>query len=240
MDRGARVLVVTPDGGKLETVPWNLPAGLGISEETVVSIASDLGARFQTRVALSGDYAVYVRNAFEIKAQRKTELEKIFSRRFASCTVEQQEFSDLGDLDQPVSFSVEVAVPRFVLEAPEGLALHPEKDFFGTSAQLAGAGSLESRRFAVLVGNPRRSILRTVYELPDTLRVKSLPEPYTTKTRFGSLTVVYTEKTPRKIVVERKIEVTESRIGTAEYPEFREFATALKELEDTRVLLERS
>ena len=67
-----------------------------------------------------------------------------------------------------------------------------------------------------------------------------LPDPQTTKTRFGSLTVVYTEKTPRRIVVERKIEVTETRIGTADYPEFREFATALGQLEDTRVLLERS
>jgi hypothetical protein len=240
MDRGARVLVVTPDGGKLETVPWNVPADLEIDEETVVSIGSDLGARLRTRVAISGDYAVYVREAFEIDAQRKTDLEKIYGRRFASCTIERQEFSDLRDLGQPVSFSVEVAVPRFVLEAPEGLALHPERDFFGTSAQLASAGSLDSRHFPVLLGNPRRSVLRTVYELPETLRVKSLPAAQTMETRFGSLTIAYSESGPRTIVVERAIEVRETRVGIADYAEFREFAAALGRLEDARVLLERT
>ncbi len=240
MDRGARVLVVTPEGGQIQDVPWNKPGSLGLSEETVVSIDSDLSARFRTRVEISGDYAVYVRGAFEIEAQRKTELEKIFSRRFASCTVEGQEFSDLRSLDQPVSFSVDVVVPRFVVEAPEGLALRSEKDFFGTSSQLAAVGALEKRIFDVLVGNPRRSVLRTVYELPKDLKVKSLPDAQRRQTRFGSLSIEYTAKAPNRVVVRREIEITAARVDTGDYSEFREFASVLKQLEDARVLLERS
>ncbi len=240
MDRGADVLVVNPDGGELKEIPWNDPNRLQLIEETRVRVDEDLGAELDLRVECTGDYAVYVRRSFEIESKRKETLERWFSRKFAGSTIEAQEFSALGDLDQPVSLRASIRVPKFVVEAPEGLTLRPESDFFSSSAQLAALGGLEERRFDVLVGNPRRSSLETVYELPAGLRVKSLPEPLEKETAHGLIRVEYTADSPQRVVVRRTIEVRAARVDVAEYDVFREFTSAIGELDRKRILLERT
>lgn len=240
MDRGARVLIVKPDGGELDTVEWNRPEDFFSLEETTIEIDEDLSASYNTRLRLAGDYAVFARELFEIKARRKTELERIFSRRFAACTVEDNEFSAVDNLNTPVSFAVDLKIPRFVVESPEGLALRPEKDFFSTSAQLASLGGLEERQFDVVLGNPRRSQLKTVYHLPKGLQVKSLPKTQDMQNSFGRLHIEYRTDGEGRVIVDRTIEVTEPRVPTSSYALFREFAAALKRLDDARILLERA
>lgn len=240
MDRGAKVLVVKEDKGSVEVIPWNDPAMLSITEESVATIRPDLGANVQVRASVTGDYSVFVRNSFEIAAKRKTDLERIYGRQFASSSVESAEFSNLTSLDEAVSFAVTLSVPRFVLDAPEGLTLRAPEDFFGTGEGLSGIGSLEKRVYDVLLGAPRRSSLRTVYVLPPGLRVKSMPQPFDITSRFGRLQLSYREENPGKLVATRVIELTASRVPLADYAEFREFAASMNRLEDERIVLERS
>ncbi|HVR75173.1 MAG TPA: DUF3857 domain-containing protein, partial [Planctomycetota bacterium] len=240
MDRGAKVLVVKEDRGAIEVIPWNDPAMLSITEESVATIQPDLGANVQVRASVTGDYSVFVRNSFEIAAKRKADLERIYGRQFASSTVESAEFSNLTSLDEAVSFAVTLTVPRFVLDAPEGLTLRAPEDFFGTGESLSGIGSLEKRVYDVLLGAPRRSSLRTVYILPPGLRVKSMPQPFDITSRFGRLQLSYREENPGKLVATRVIELTASRVPLADYAEFREFAASMNRLEDERIVLERS
>ena len=240
MDRGARVLVVRDDGGELRTVPWNSPADLSIEEEVTVKLRPDLGADLEVRARCEGDYAVYLRQSFEIAAQRRTILEQAFGRRYASANVKAETFSNLANLDEPVTFSVTLDAPRFALEAPEGLALRAPEDFFGSGRSLAGIGSLESRKQDVLLSNPRRSVLRTIYEIPEGFRVKSLPRDSAIEGRFGRLQVEYRQEDPRRIVFERAIEITSPRVPLSEYASFREFAAAINRLEQDRILLEKT
>ncbi len=240
MDRGATVLVVGEEKASIQKVPWNTPAELSVTEEATVTILPDLGADLQIRAKAAGDYAVYVRQEFEIETQRRTKLEKVYGRRFASSSVKEETFSNLLDLDEPVSFSVSLAAPRFVLEAPEGLSLRAAEDFFGTAQSLGALGSLEKRTQDVLLGSPRSSSLRTVYLLPEGFKVKSLPPAHDLQSRFGRLSVAYEEDGPRKIVAHRVIEVTSPRVSVADYAEFRELAASVGRLTDEKIVLERS
>jgi len=240
MDRGAKVLVVEPERGPIQQIPWNEPAELSSSEEAVVTIQPNLDAKMQVRASASGDYAVSLRHSFEIKAQRRTRLEKIFGRRFASASVEDEHFSNLLDLDEPVSFSVSVNVPRFVVEEPEGLAVRAPEDFFGIGSDLARIGSLEERKYPVLLASPRSSSLKTTYIFPDSLKVKSVPPEHEIESRFGRLRVTYEEESPGKLVAHRLIEVTSPRVSIDEYDAFREFAASVHRLKDEKIVLERS
>jgi hypothetical protein len=240
MDRGAKVLAVRDDGGSVQEIPWNSPEELSHSEEVTIVLRDDLGAEVQVRARSRGDFGVGVRRAFEIAAQRKTTLERVYGRRYAGATVREESFSDLAKLDEPVSFSVVLDAPRFLEEAAEGLAVRASEDFFQSGEMLAGIASLEKRQWDVLLSNPRRSTLKTVYVLPDGLKVKAVPSGHDMESRFGRLKVVYDAGTPGKIVAERTIEITSSRVSVAEYEAFREFAAAVNRLKDERILLERS
>jgi hypothetical protein len=241
MDRGAKVLLVSEEGGAIREIAWNDPSGLSHSEETTVLLEEDLGARLQIRARCQGEYASAVRRGFEIEAQRKTDLEKVYGRRFAGAKVADASFSDLSNLDENVNFSVEVSVPRFLEEAPEGLAVPAPRDFFGTGGALANIGSLEERTRDVVLGSPRQSSLRTVYVLPEGFRVKSLPPDQDLQNRFGKLQVTHTfDEESRRLVVERLLALTAPRVPVADYPLFREFAASVNRLGDERILLEKS
>jgi tetratricopeptide (TPR) repeat protein len=239
MDRGAKVLVVKEEGGAIQPIPWNEPPELSLSEENEFTLRSDLGAALGVRAKARGDFAVYVRESFEIAAQRKTNLERVFGRRFAASSVKTETFSNLSRLEEPVSFSVDIDVPRLVTEAPEGLTVKAPEDFFGTGRSLSSIGSLEKRSYDVLLGNPRSSFLRTTYLLPDGLKFKSLPPLHDVQSRFGRLKVTYREDGPRKLVAERLIEITSPRVSIGDYAEFREFAASINRLEDEKIILER-
>lgn len=240
MDRGASVVVVGEDRALLETVPWNRPDELAVVEETTVTLKADLAADLQVRAQAAGDYAVYIRNHFEIAAERKTLLEKTYGKRFAASTVQAESFSNLLNIDEPVSFQVGLTVPRFIDEAPEGLSIRAAEDFFQSARSFSGMGSLEKRDHDVLLGPPRSSRLKTVYLLPPGLRVKSLPAGQEIQSRFGKLLVKYAQESPDRLVVERVVEVTSHRVAISDYAEFREFAAAVGRLEDEKIVLERA
>jgi hypothetical protein len=240
MDRGARVLVVRDDGGTIQQIPWNAPDALSLSEDATVTLAPDLGAEIRVRAQCRGDFAVQIRSAFEIVAQRKTDLERIFGQRHAGATVKEESFSDLSNLNEPVSFTAVVAVPRYLEEAAEGLAARAPEDFFDTGRMLASVASLEERKRDVIVGPPRRSLLRTQYVLPDGFRVKSVPSGNDVQSRFGRFRVTYDTSVPGKVVVERLIELSSPRVSVADYGEFRQFAASVNRLATERILFEKS
>lgn len=225
--------------GLLRQVPWNRPEEVSASEEVTAAVSPDLSAALKVRVSARGDYAVHTRQAFEIDEERKTRLERVYGRRFAGASVKEESFSRLRDLDEPVAFSVALDVPRFVAEAPEGLVIRAPEDFFSTGESLKAIAALEERRRDVLLGSPRRAFLRTVYQLPPALKVKSLPAAHDVKTRFGRLQVTYAEEGPQKLVSERLIEVTAHRVSVADYAELRDFAASVDRLADEKIVLER-
>jgi hypothetical protein len=234
------VLVVRDTGGSIQTIPWNAPESFAHAEEVTVQLKDDLSAVVGVKGSPRGPYAVSVRQSFEIAAQRKTNLERAYGQRFAGAVVRTEEFSNLSKLDEPVTFSLGLEIPGFLIEAPEGLSIRAMEDLFNTGRSLQAIESLEKRERDVLLGNPRRSSLRITYVLPPGMKMKSLPPPQETTSRFGRLKMTYGADEPGKIVVERRIEISAPRVSVADYPEFRDFASSLNRLESEKILLERT
>ena len=238
MDRGAKVLVVKKHGGEVREVPWNEPSGLANEEEWTVELAKDLSARIKVRLRSHGDYGVYLRQHFEIPGQRRSRLEKHYSVLFAGATVEDESFSDLEDLDTPVSMAVSLAVPRFADSSPEGPVFPLPDDFFTGNRSMALFATLEKRSYDILIGNPRGSRLRVVLLLPEGMSVKSLPRERKLETRFGRFSLTFTKPSERKLVLERVLETTSARVPVADYESFRNFAAQVDDLKNEKIILE--
>lgn len=238
MDRGARVLVVKPDGGEVRQVPWNTVDQLAIDEEWTAELGKDFGARIRIRIRPRGDYAVYLRNRYEIPGQRRTLLEEHFGALFAGAKVKNESFSDLADLNKPVSMALTLEVPRFA-DGSSGEAILPlPDDLFGANRSLAAFAALEERNFDILVGNPRHSRLRVTFLLPEGIAAKSVPRERRIETRFGRFLLTFEKPEARKLVLERVLEFTASRVPVADYESFREFASSVDDLKNEKIILE--
>jgi tetratricopeptide (TPR) repeat protein len=243
MDRGAKVLVVREEGSGLSQVGWNRPEELEMVEEVQASLAADHSAQLKVRARARGDFAAHLRSFFEVPGRRRIELEKIYGARFAGSKVEGEEFSDLKDRSKPVEFQVSVRAPSFVAPSGEGEVVAGLDDFFETSQGFGRLAGLEARREDLVLGPPRRNELRAVYLLPMGYRVRSLPAASEVSGRFGKLTVRYQEGTEdgrARVVMTRVIETTAPRVQKADYPEFRELASAVARLRDEKLVIEKS
>jgi tetratricopeptide (TPR) repeat protein len=238
MDRGARVLVVREDSGLIEQIPWNVPEEVAVEEEWTAALAADHSAELKVRLVARGDYAVSLRQAFEVAGQRQAALERIFGRRFSGSSIVSESFSGLESLVEPVTMAVTVRVPRFAVASPEGLAVAMPEDFFDMGRSLGALGALEARRHDVLLGAPRRSRLRAVLLLPAGVGAKAAPEERAVESRFGRFQFSFSEGAGR-LELERLIEITSPRVPAADYPAFRELAAGLERLRAERIILER-
>jgi len=227
MDRGARVLIVGAEGAIVKDVPWNTPADLAIDEEWDVRLRADLSATIEMRLRARGDFGVSLRRTFEIEAQRREQLELSLGQRFAGATVTDSTFSDLRNLDEPVTMRVAFRVPKLATPSPEGTTLAIPDDFFRSASSLSVLGALEVRQTDLVLGNPRSSTMRIVLRLPDGLRVKSLPVERDQSTRFGRLRLAARAEDPRSVVIEREVALSAPRVPRAEYDAFRDIAAAI-------------
>ena len=240
MDRGARVLVVAENGGRLETIPWNNAEDLSWTEEQTVTINEDGSAEIQVRVRCRGDFAVRVRQQFELEARRKESLERAFGARFANAEVVSHSFSNLAEIDAPVHFGVRVKVPSFVIDSDGAFLLRAPEDFVNTATMLSRYGGLEEREHDVILGNPRRARLVTRYRLPTGVSVESLPKEQEVKGVFGSFLMQFRSDDPHLLVAEREIEIVAPRVAVEQYSEFREFTTAIAQSQRDRIVLKRT
>ncbi|HLU46686.1 MAG TPA: DUF3858 domain-containing protein, partial [Planctomycetota bacterium] len=206
--------------------------------EWTVDLSLDGPSRVEVRLAPRGDYAVSVRQSFEVEGQRKTQIENAYGRRFSGARVIAESFSDLGDLSQPVSLLAELEVPRITSPSAAGPSLAIPDDLFRTGESLGGLLGLEERDFDVILGNPRRSRLRVVYRLPEGVTVRSLPEERDIEARFGRFTLRFANE-GRELVVERTIEIASPRVSVDDWPALRELISSIERLEEERIVLSR-
>ncbi len=235
-DRGAEVLIVRPEGGNLQTIPWNRPQDLAVTEDLQIELQSDGSATMEIRGHAVGDLGSSLRSVFEIAGKRKRSLERIFGSRYAGVEIISEEFSELGVLKDPASYKIRLKIPQMLTEAPEGLSLKPIDDFFQTSRLLQGLGSLEKREYDLLLGPPRKSELTVTVHLPEDYQVKSLPESFNIEKKFGTVKSQYSQS-DNQIKLERVFELTTYRVNKDSYSDFRELVNSIQRHLDQKWLL---
>ncbi|MCI0650456.1 MAG: DUF3857 domain-containing protein [Planctomycetes bacterium] len=238
MDRGAKVLIVEEDGGKIRDVPWNSPDELAVDERVKVRVGGDGSAVVQQENRLSGDYAVWTRSRFEIEAERAAQIERDLGRVFPGTRVEEVEMSPLDDLNTPVSMRIKLRVPEYLDDSGEGVKLPPLRDFFGGGESLRSAASRAERQFDLLLGNPSQTELLVEIELPAGYEVGYLPDSFDLEIPHAQFQFK-AEVCNGRITMRRFLNVRSPRVAAAEYPEFKSFVDRVEKFREERVILKK-
>jgi hypothetical protein len=243
-DQGALVLVVTPECGRVERVPvLGVDAHYGKIEYTA-DVSPDGTAEMKGKFKASGDMyygwdlrisAPATRVIFHVEGKRKDNIERLYGQKMAGAKVVEGsiKFSDLKNLSEPVEYSYTLSVPNLMKKTPRGWTL--PVTFF--PIELSEETSKAERDFDMLLFVPCAKDVTIRYNLPEKLVVKEKPVPVDLKTKFGSLKIEYKER-PGCIVVEKRLEITATRVSREDYPAFRKFVNSIDEEEKKKIILD--
>jgi hypothetical protein len=217
-DRGASVLVVNPDGPpRFGRVPEARPEENRAESRFEVALAPDGSARIAGRTRVAGVQAPQYRRAYLAANDRRAQLEQAMGRTFPGLAVERAEVSDLSALEDDVTMTFALAVPRHAERDGAGLRFTP----FGAGQGWAEAyASLSTRRHDLVLGDPSVSRFTYRYALPPGWRVVEAPAAASGASSHASFEVRAREE-GGALVVEGHVTFAASRVPAAEYPAFR-------------------
>ena len=234
MDRGATVLVVEEDGGRIAEVPWGRPEDNRRVVRARVALAADGSAQAVVTVEPVGLEGALDRAIYSAENRRTEAIEQQWGRRFGACRVADEEFSDLEDVDVPVSYRYRVEVPSYARKRGEG-ATFPASPF---PLALSEDCPLITRTHDLLLSAPKSSELEVRFALPEGLRAASLPSPLEIETPVAGAKASY-EVDGEEIVLRRSFSVKAPRVSPADYAAYRGLCQDLDRWEDQEVVLER-
>lgn len=223
MDRGAKVLVVRPDGGEIMDVPWNRPEDNGVDQDFTATVNPDGSGTVDVKMVFKGDVAVQIRNAFAVEGQRALRLNMLLGRIFGKATLKEFSFSDLTDLSTiDVTLTMTVEVPKLAEKSSRGLELKLGFDQMNLSSLVASA----ERKWDVVLGTVSSQVATGTYRIPEGFKIVSRPEDASSDHPWGaaSLTV---EAEDGVVRFARKLVFKAPRVPAGDYDALREFAAAV-------------
>lgn len=243
MDYGAEVVVVSPEGGALKTIPQRPAAENSVQERHRVKLLPGGGATLTSTIQGKGSFDVVLRTLMGTPGRRKAVLEPRVGQLWSGARVLSVKASDPANLDEPLVLEVEVEVPKALQKTTDGDdALLEVKswlfDLLYARGQRLSALTADAERTTDLVLPLPAGVEETVtYELPEGTSIKSLPKDVELETPFGRYTRRYTRNPDGSLSVERSMAVDKRRITPAEYGELREFLGEVERAEADRPVL---
>jgi hypothetical protein len=223
MDRGAKVVVVKPEGAEVKTIPFAAPRDQGVDQTWDVKVAADGSAVATGEFRARGDSATQIRSHFSVEGQRALKIQELLAVAFGKAELVSQDFEDLKDLSKPeVGFRVVVKVPGFAKPAGEARML-PSR-FLDSSGGLAASWIDRAQREHDLLINPSSSRTKITYRLPEGWSVETAPQD----TSVSNPAFVYTSTAHADgttLVLDREIQVLAPRVSRSDYAGFREAVT---------------
>jgi tetratricopeptide (TPR) repeat protein len=229
-------LVMFDDEGRFIKTPLLPPERSTTIKEVELVLVSDGSIKGNSRTTTSGEDSMhYRRMKFTKPIKRKHHLERLVNGAYPGGKLLDYQFSDLDDLNVPVSLRMEYSGPSFLKKAGNLGIIEPPGIGMG-----AGLVSLEERQYPISFPGLWQDENQVVIVLPDNYTVYYLPEevrldclPYFTyhlKYDFQDGKIRYTEKTKLK---KRDIPVDDY----TRYKEFRE--TVARETDKFIILKEK-
>ncbi|MEZ6188745.1 MAG: DUF3857 domain-containing protein [Planctomycetota bacterium] len=243
MDYGAHVVVVSPKGGALKTIPERPADENRVLEQHRVQLQPDGGAKVTSRIEGRGSFDVVLRSLMGTPGRRKAVLEPRVGRLWSGARVLSVKASDPGDLDQPLVLEVEVEVPRAVQETTSGDdGLLEVKSWlfdmlYARGQRLSALAADGERQTDLVLPLPAGVEETVIYELPEGTSIKSVPADVELETSFGRYRRRYTKNPDGTLSVERTLAVDKRRVTPAEYGELREFLGEVERAEADRPVL---
>ena len=243
MDEGAQVCVVKPGGAEIKTVPASDSKHNSSVEKTKIELTGAGAASAAVEAKWSGSRSPVIRQHFSVPDRRKLLLERLYGRHYAGTRCDPNlEFSNLTDLNEPVTFKYRLTVPRLMTKSGKNWKLKPLKGMLrgmlgslypNKLSELAAAAKREHHLLLV-----QRWSFETVqtYVLPQGARLVSKPDDCNISTKFGRLSIAYGFE-GRNLTVKKLLSIKAVRITPEEYPEFRRFCNEVDEAEFREIIL---
>ncbi len=223
-DRLANVLIIDPKGNSTFGV---IPEASAEQNATGTSLAVALHDNGSASIAgtsvVTGQGAPEYRRSYQSGATRKATFEQGWAQAFPGLTVQQISFNDSSTLDEDVTMSYRMNVPRYAEVLPKSIRFYP----FGSGRSFTESyGTLSERHYDLFLSSPWVNRYDFEYSMPRGFGVPELPADVKEETPFGHLKIWHRiEK--GKLVCRGEVALTRTRIKTNEYPAFRAFLRRL-------------
>jgi hypothetical protein len=172
---------------------------------------------------VAGQGAPEYRRSYQSGATRKATFEQGWAQAFPGLTVQQVSFNDSGTLDEDVTMSYRMDVPRYAEVMSKSIRFFP----FGAGRTFTESyGTLSERHYDLFLSSPWMNRYEFEYSLPPGFAVPELPADLKEETPFGRLRIWHRIENG-KLVCRGEVALTRTRIKTNEYPAFRAFLRRL-------------
>jgi tetratricopeptide (TPR) repeat protein len=241
MDRGARVLIVKPDGAEVVQIPWNTPEEFSFDQDFEIALAPTGAAEFSGKAIFAGDFSVGARQQFSVEGQRKIELSKMLGQSLGKHSIEEATFPDLKDISSPtVEVGLKVKVDK--LGSVEGSTMTVPARFVQTipiGMFFQRLASLPKREHDMVLFNPISLSEKATYRIPEGWTVSKLPDSRDLTTPFARFKVTVESK-DGAIRYERLLQLTKNRIPKEQYEEFRAMVGKVSAAMTEKIVLEKA
>lgn len=234
LDRGAFALRITPDGGRLVTLPEATPIPALDERSMTLELGRSGGVKVDARIVVSGPEAASFRRRYQAPSTRLERLEADLSRAIGHVDLDPKgvEASDVEAFEAPVT----VAGRGQASAERDGVAW--SVPLGGRTSLVAAFATLPTRRQTLLLGPPRTSVERFELKIPAKARFLGLPSVRALSTKAARFTVGV-ETNGSKVTVVRTLEFLRSRVEPSEYEAFRSFCSEVDAIDDARALVSR-
>ncbi len=223
-DRLANVLIIDPKGtSTFGTIPEAQAEQNATGTSLEIALHEDGRAGVEGKSTVTGQSAPEYRRSYQAGATRKAIFEQGWAQAFPGLTVQQVNLTDPGKLDEDVTLSYQMAVPRYAEVLPRSIRFYP----FGSGRSFTEAyGPLSERHYDLLLSGPWVNRYEFVYSLPAGFTVPELPADLREETPFGRVRMWHRMENG-KLVCRAEVTLTQTRIKTNEYSSFRAFLRQL-------------
>lgn len=217
-DRVADILVVEPEGTSPFGTTPEAQAEDNLSLLTMkVALNPDGSAMLAGENVVKGQGAPAYRRAYQTPATRKNTFEQEWAHSFPGLKVEALAVNDTARLDEDVTLSFKVNVPRFAETANAGLRFHP---LGSARAYTQAYAPLVERRYDLVMPQPWLNRFRVEYHLPAGFAAVDLPGDVVEDSPFGTLRLSVRQE-GATLVCEGTLSFTVARVKAADYAAFR-------------------
>jgi tetratricopeptide (TPR) repeat protein len=223
-DRLANVLIIDPKGNSaFRTIPEASAEQNTTGTSLAVSLRENGSASIAGTSVVAGQGAPEYRRSYQSGATRKATFEQGWAQAFPGLTVQQVSFNDSGTLDEDVTMSYRMDVPRYAEVMPKSIRFFP----FGSGRTFTESyGMLSERHYDLFLSSPWLNRYEFEYSLPPGFAVPELPADLKEETPFGRLRIWHRIENG-KLICRGEVALTRTRIKTHEYPAFRAFLRQL-------------
>ena len=226
-DQGANVLRVSPGGGAIESIPYAPPEHNALVRRWAVDLSAAGDAQVRLTDESNGHHAVVLRSRYGgQQGDLRQGLARELAPAFGTVDIEQVETSELEDIAQPAWLRATVGVTS--LWTPEGDLRSLPLVFDPLGLESVAIESPADRRFELVLDRPFAHDTEIAYHLPDGAQPVQLPEPVSIDEPGLLHYRLEVETAPGVLLVRRRFELLERRIGLDDYERFR---SALRRVE---------